>query len=253
MIDLHTHILPGLDDGPRTLSESLSMAYAAFADGTRTIAATPHVRADYAIGASEMERAVAEFRAELRAEGIDLEVLTGGEIGLDRLAMIEAEELLRFGLASNPNYLLLEFPYHGWPLALPSQVIELGRRGITAVIAHPERNVDVQTAPERMRQVVEQGALVQLTAASIAGRLGRPSRNTAFRLLELGLGHLVASDAHAPSVRSVVMSGAVRALGDPDLAHWLTEDVPAAIVANTPIPERPRSRHRRTRHLFRRY
>ncbi len=252
MIDLHTHILPGLDDGPRTLAESVSMARAAVVDGIRTIAATPHVRADYSTAASEMERAVTELRAELRADGIELEVCTGGEIALDRLAIMEAEELLRFGLASNPNYLLLEFPYYGWPLALPSQVIELRGRGITAVVAHPERNVDVQAAPERIQQIVEHGALVQLTSASIDGRLGRPSRKTAFRLLELGLGHLVASDAHAPGVRSVGMSAAVKALGDSDLGRWLTETVPAAIVANTAIPERPRPRRRRTRHLFRR-
>jgi protein-tyrosine phosphatase len=247
VIDLHTHILPGLDDGPRTLAESVSMARAALADGIRTIAATPHVRADYSTSASEMERAVTELRAELRAEGIELQLCTGGEIALDRLEIIEAEELLRFGLASNPNYLLLEFPYYGWPLALPSQVIELRGRGITAVIAHPERNVDVQAAPERMQQIVEHGALVQLTSASIDGRLGRLSCKTAFRLLELGLGHLVASDSHAPSVRSVGMSAAVKALGDFDLARWLTEDVPAAIVADAPIPARPAPRRRRRR------
>src|SRR5947208_5095951 len=190
VIDLHTHILPGLDDGPRTLEESVSMARAAVADGVRMVAATPHVRADYPTRASQMERGVTELRQALEAEGVALDVRTGGEIALDHLASIEAEELVRFGLASNQNYVLLEFPYYGWPLSLPSQLLELRGRGIVAVVAHPERNADVQAVPERMQQIVEQGALVQLTSASIDGRLGRDSRKTAFRLLDLGLAHL---------------------------------------------------------------
>jgi protein-tyrosine phosphatase len=247
MIDLHTHILPGLDDGARTLEESVSMARAAVADGIRMVAATPHVREDYPTRASEMERAVTELRRALAAEDLALDVRTGGEIALDHLAVLEAEELVRFGLASNQSYLLLEFPNYGWPLSLPSQLFELRGKGIVAVIAHPERNADVQAAPERMQQIVEQGALVQLTSASLEGRLGRASRKTAFRLLELELAHLVASDAHAPDVRSAGMSAAAAAVGDVELARWLTEDVPNAIVTDAPISDRPRSRRRPSR------
>src|SRR5919198_1768767 len=246
------HILHGLDDGARTLAESVAMARAAVGDGIRTIAVTPHVRADYPTRASQMESGVAELREALAAEGITLDVRTGGEIALDQLVLLPADELVRFGLASSRNYLLLEFPYYGWPLALPSQVFDLHARGITAVLAHPERNVEIQAAPERMRRIVEQGALVQLTAASIDGRLGRAPRKTALRLLELGLAHFIASDAHAPDVRSAGMSAAAKALGDNDLARWLTQDVPAAIVADVAIPERPRPRTRRSLHrLFR--
>src|SRR5205807_3070985 len=113
VIDLHTHILTRLDDGAQTLAESVSMARAAVADGVRVIAATPHVRADYPTSAAEMERGVAELREALATEGIALEVHTGGEIALDRLGVLDEQELVRFGLASNPNYLLLEFPYSG--------------------------------------------------------------------------------------------------------------------------------------------
>jgi protein-tyrosine phosphatase len=251
VIDLHTHILPGLDDGPRTLAESISMARAALADGIRIVAATPHVRGDYATRASEMEEGVADLRQALAAEEIALEVRTGGELALDHIDFLDAEELVRFGLASNPNYLLLEFPYYGWPLSLSSQLAELDRRGITAVVAHPERNVDIQAAPERLRAIVEQGALVQVTSASLDGRLGRHTRAAAFRLLDLGLAHLIASDAHAPGLRAVGMATAANSVGDAELAGWLTEDVPGAIVADAPIPDRPRSRRGRFRHLFR--
>ena len=227
------------------------MARAAVADGIRIVAATPHVRADHPTRAAEMERGVAEFRQALAVAEIALEVRTGGEIALDLLPFLEAEELVRFGLASNPNYLLLEFPYRSWPLALASQLTDLRNRGITAVVAHPERNVDIQAAPERLREIVEQGALVQVTSASLDGRLGRNSRQAAFRLLDLGLVHLIASDAHAPELRSVGMTAGAEAVGEAELARWLTEDVPAAIVADAPIPERPRSRRRRVRRRFR--
>jgi protein-tyrosine phosphatase len=247
VIDLHTHILPGLDDGARTLDESIAMARAAVADGIRVVAATPHVREDFPTSADEVERGVSELRDALATEGVGLEVRTGGEIALDRLGAIDADELARFGLAGNPRYLLLEFPYFGWPLDLEQRVFELHARGMTVVIAHPERNGDVQEAPDRLRRLVEQRALVQLTAASLDGRLGRASRRTALRLLDLGLAHLVASDAHGPHIRQVGMTAAARAVGDADLARWLTDDVPAAIVAREELPDRPRSRRLRFR------
>jgi len=245
VIDLHTHILPGLDDGARTLEESVAMARSALADGIRVVAATPHVRDDYPTRAADMERGVVDLRQALAKDGLTLDVRTGGEIALDRLGALEADELARFGLAGNSGYLLLEFPYYGWPLDLGMRVLELSGRGIVAILAHPERNPEVQAAPERLRALVEQDALVQVTAASIDGRLGRATRRTAFRLLELGLAHLVASDAHAPDVRAVGMTGAVRAVRDVTLARWLSVDVPAAIVADEPLPARPPSRRKR--------
>jgi protein-tyrosine phosphatase len=252
VIDLHTHILPGFDDGARTLQDSISMARAAVSDGVRIVAATPHVRADYPTRASEMERGVAELREALAAEDVQLEVRTGGEIALDRLAILAEEELARFGLAANPSYLLLEFPYYGWPLDLPSQVCELRRKGIGAVIAHPERNANTQAFPDRMQHLVDLGALVQVTSASLDGRLGRAACKTAFRLIELGLAHLIASDAHAPDVRAIGMKAAADAVGNADLALWLTAEVPAAIAAGNEIPDRPRARRPRLGRYFRR-
>ena len=113
------------------------------------------------------------------------------------------------------------------------------------MIAHPERSADVQAHPERLAPIVEGGALVQVTAASVDGRLGRRPRDAAFRLLELGLAHLLASDAHAPSLRQIGMSAATEAVGDPALARWLTVDVPSAIVGGMQIPERPQAPRRR--------
>jgi protein-tyrosine phosphatase len=239
VIDLHMHILPGVDDGARTMHDAIAMAEAAVADGVRVVAATPHVRGDYPTSAERMASGLAELRAELRTAGVLIEVLPGAEIALDRLPLLSGEERERLGLGGNPRCLLLEFAYYGWPLALPAIVVDLRSQGVLPVLAHPERNGDVQAGPERLRPIVTAGALVQVTAAAIDGRLGRRSRDTALELVERGLAHLIASDGHTPDIRNVGMSSAAHAIGDEALARWLTEDVPAAIVAGAEIPARP--------------
>ena len=150
MIDLHSHILPGVDDGPATLDGSLVIARAAVADGIETIAATPHVRWDYPTTADEMLRGVEALAEALAAEGIPLRVVPGGELDLGELQHLDEEELRRFGLGGNPEYLLVEFPYTGWPLGLAETVFQLATARITSVIAHPERNAEVQASPERL-------------------------------------------------------------------------------------------------------
>jgi protein-tyrosine phosphatase len=245
VIDLHSHILPGVDDGPATIEESLEIARRAAADGVRVIAATPHVRDDYPTEPATMERLVAELRAALQSEGIPVEVRPGGEIAIDWLGRLSEHDLARFGLGGSPRYLLVEFPYAGWPLSLHEWVFQLVTREITPVIAHPERNADVQRDPDELRPLVDAGALVQITAASLDGRIGRSSQSAAFELIDRRLAHLLASDAHTPDVREAGLVGAVEAVGDPVLARWLTLEVPMAIITDAPIPRRPETRKRR--------
>ena len=239
MIDLHSHILPGLDDGARTMEEAVGIGLAAVADGIEAIAATPHVRDDYPTAAETMEQRVADVRAALAEADVPLLLYTGGEVATDRLPQLERQDLERFGLGGNPRFLLVEFPYFGWPLDLADQLFKLQLLGITPVLAHPERNADVQANPERLEPIVQAGTLVQVTAASLDGRLGRAPRETGLKLIELGLAHLIASDAHHPGIRTVGMAAAAKAVGDDALARWLTEEVPRAIVEDARLPERP--------------
>jgi protein-tyrosine phosphatase len=252
VIDLHSHILPGLDDGSATLEDAVEMARSAVADGIRVIAATPHVRSDYPTEPAEMEEAVQSVRTALREHSIPLELLTGGEIDLAMLSRLSDPDLRRFGLGGNPRYLLIESPYTGWPLGLEQTVFELQLRGFAIVLAHPERNEEVQERPERLERVVEMGVLIQLTAASIDGRLGPRSQKTGLRLLERDLAHLLASDAHAPSVRQVGMAASASVIGDDALARWLTRDVPGAIVGDSQVPPRPERAGGRLRRRLRR-
>ena len=242
MIDLHSHILPGLDDGARSIEISLGMAESAVEDGITVIAATPHVRDDYPTEPAEMEEMLAELTAAIAQAGIPLEVLPGGEVAFEWLPRLDDEALRRFGLGGNPSCLLLELPVAGWPFGLEQVLFDLRLRGFTVVLAHPERCPEVREQPERLRPLVDAGTLVQVTAASIDGRLGTRNRQTGLRLVELGLAHMIASDAHAPTVRQIGMSEAAGVVGDPALARWLTQDVPAAIVAGAAVPERPTTR-----------
>jgi len=243
VIDLHSHVLPGLDDGAADLDEAVAICRAAAEDGIEVLAATPHVRDDYPTTPDQMEEALAAVRA---AAGDSVRLVSGGEIDLGRLDGLR-DELARFALAGNPKYLLVETPYAGWPLDLPEKLFRLLAEGITPVLAHPERNGEVQQRPELLEPIVAGGTLVQLTAASIDGRMGGRARSCAATLLDRNLAHLLASDAHAPSLRAIGMSAAVEALGDEALGIWLTVEVPRAIVENEPLPQRPAAARPRRR------
>jgi protein-tyrosine phosphatase len=245
VIDLHSHILPGLDDGPATLEESLELARRASADGVRVIAATPHVRDDYPTQPETMERVLGELKAALHEQGIPIDVRPGAEIAIDWLDRLSESDFERFGLGGSPRYVLVEFPYAGWPLSLHEWVFRLVTKGVTPVIAHPERNAEVHAQPEELRPLVDAGALVQITAASLDGRVGRSSQAAARELLRQGLAHLLASDAHTPDIREAGLAAAAEAVGDDELARWLTWDVPKAIITDARIPPRPAAKKRR--------
>ncbi|MBV8479340.1 MAG: hypothetical protein JOY72_03470, partial [Actinobacteria bacterium] len=159
-------------------------------------------------------------------------------------ARLDDESLRRFGLGGNPSLLLLETPYVGWPLGLAAVVFDLQLRGFRVVIAHPERNTAVQADHDLLRDFVDRGAVVQVTASSLDGRGGGRVQASARRIVDSGLAHLISSDAHAPDVRATGMSEAAAALRDDALARWMTVDVPNALLEGRPLPQRPASARR---------
>jgi protein-tyrosine phosphatase len=245
LIDLHSHVLPGLDDGARDLDEALAICAAAAADGTRVLAATPHVRDDYPTTPGAIEEAL----DALRAAGPALDVVPGAELDLVELERSDDElELYALG-GRGGRWLLVEMPYFGWPLDFADRLFRLRVRGFRAVLAHPERNRDVQGRPELLDPLVAGGTLVQLTAASVDGRFGSDARRCARELIDRGCAHLIASDAHTAELRTAGLSGAAAQLGDRRLAWWLTVEVPGAILDGSEPPPRPEPRPRRR--LFR--
>lgn len=244
MIDLHSHVLPGVDDGARTIEDSRELASKAASEGITAIAATPHVRHDYPTTPDRMEAEVAALRRDFSEQGIPVEILHGGELDLQAMRALSQDDLRRFTIAQNGRYLLVEFPYRGWPLDLEQTLFDLALSGFAPILAHPERNAEVQAEPGRLSPFVDRGGLVQITAASLDGRIGRRSRQAAQELIEAGLAHILASDAHLPEIREVGLAAAAEALDD-ELARYLTQAAPSAIVAGEAVPPPPARRRRR--------
>jgi protein-tyrosine phosphatase len=176
-------------------------------------------------------------RTALERVGLDLEVVSGAEVSLECLDLLDDETLRELTFGGNGAYLLVEFPYEDWPAELPDALASLGTVGITPVIGHPERNPVVQAAPQRLAGVVDAGALVQVNAGSLTGAFGAASARAAESLLETELVHVIASDAHRAGGRPLASAAAAQL--PQALGTWLVWDVPAAILRGDPPPPRP--------------
>jgi protein-tyrosine phosphatase len=243
VIDLHSHILPGIDDGPRTLEGSLDLARVAVAAGTRTILATPHINDDRSIDAARVAAGLEGLRPALAEAEIPLEVLPGGEIAMWRLGDLDDDALRSLALGGGP-YLLVESPFSPAIGAFEPLVLDLLERGYRVLLAHPERCPAFQRDPTRLEGLVEAGVLVQITAGSMLGDFGSTVRRFTSNMLRNGVAHVVASDAHDTEKRPPGLVDGFAALerelpGVGELQQWMTEGVPRAILDGTPVPERP--------------
>jgi protein-tyrosine phosphatase len=186
-----------------------------------------------------MERGVAALRRDLAEAEVAVEILHGAELEATRLLGMSRTELGRFSLAGSGRYVLLEFPYRGWPVALEAAVSRVVDAGMTPVLGHPERNPEVQDRPGRLEELVGAGAIVQVTAGSLLGWFGTPGQQAAERLLALRLVHLLATDAHGAHIRQGGLAAARDRIAGADVAAYLTEAVPAAIAAGEAVPPFP--------------
>jgi protein-tyrosine phosphatase len=238
MIDLHSHVLPGIDDGPETIEGSIELARGAVTAGTRTLVATPHVSWTYPNDAEEIAELVDRLNTRLDTEEVELEVLAGAELAMTRLVDIRAEELSRLSLGSGP-WLLVEPPFAAAVTGLDTLVFDLMRQGHRVLIAHPERCPAFHRDPGMLREFVGEGILTSITAGSLVGRFGGEVRRFAMALARDGLIHNVASDTHDTVNRPPGVAAELRAAGLEPLANWLVEQVPAAILSGAEIPPRP--------------
>jgi protein-tyrosine phosphatase len=225
MIDLHCHILPGIDDGAATLDDTLGMARAAVASGTKTMVATPHVSWEWPDNDSGLIAAkVAEVNAALQAEGLDLEVRPGAEIAMSRASELDEDELRALRLGGGP-WLLIECPLVSNAAGFDLALAELQTRGHQIVLAHPERCRAFQRDPEQLRVFLSQGMLSSITAGSLVGRFGRTVKTFSETLMRTGLVDNVASDAHDAGLGAQ--------------ADWLSRGVPLAVLSGSRLPPRP--------------
>jgi protein-tyrosine phosphatase len=237
VIDLHCHILPGLDDGASDLDDSVGMARQALADGIDAICATPHIRHDHAVEIASLPARVAAVEVELARRGLGVRVLVGGEVAQTEVDDLSDEDLRAVSLGGAGAWILLEPAPGPLDARLELSVERLMARGLNAVIAHPERHADADLEM-RLRTLGEQGCLIQWTAAFVADPAMRALMHDFARK---GLVHLLASDAHSSRFgRPVALAEGFDALREAlpaEAITWMALEAPAAIVrGEAPAP-----------------
>ncbi len=252
MIDLHCHVLPGIDDGPPKLEDSLSLCRAAHADGIRTIVATPHVSWSYPdVNAAVVDRQVLAVNQALRAAAIELSIEPGAELALSRASELSDDELRSLRLAGG-THVLLELPWTAVGAAVVQALRAVAQRGVAVVLAHPERSPLLQQDLPLVRALVDEGLLCCLNAGSLGEQADRRTRSAARRLLSEGLVHVIASDAHDARRRPPELRSALERAGlDAGEIDYFTTVAPEAIIHGAQVPPPPRVATR-ARHRWRR-
>jgi protein-tyrosine phosphatase len=235
VIDIHSHILPGVDDGPTGVDDAVAMARLAAEDGIRTVACTPHRGYGYDTTPGEVAAGIAALQPVLDAEGIDVRLVSGLEIAIDRAVRMDDDELYAATFGGTGRWLLIEMPFQGWPLDLPALLTGLEVRGHGAVLAHPERAESVQANPDRISDLVGRGALVQITAGSLTGENGARAERAAHQLLRARLVHIIASDMHhpvrrPPGIRDALDAAATSLRRPAEDLEWMVTSIPQAVV-----------------------
>jgi protein-tyrosine phosphatase len=240
MIDLHCHVLPGIDDGPRDLQESLDMARTAVNNNIQTIVATPHSLNGFFVNSwPDVVSRAAVFQGALEDASIPLNLLPGMEVqlGPELFAAIESGEAGTIN--NNSRYMLMEFPAFSLPLGSREMIFKLQLQGITPVIAHPERHFILQNNLQQLHEFVKLGALCQLTALSLTGEFGGMVRKSAEEMIRAGLVHVIATDAHFDSDRINALAESVdraaEILQDFGRAEQMVTTTPAAIIAGDDV------------------
>lgn len=222
--DIHCHMLSGIDDGAKSPEESLEMARMAVADGIRSCILTPHQSGAFRgnDGDTIRERTV-EFQQALDDEGIDLQVLPGGDVRIepDMVQQIEAGRVLT--LADRGRHVLLELP-HELYFPLEPVLEQLAAAGLVGILSHPERNLGLMQSPDLLEPLVEHGCLMQITAGSLMGTFGRSSRDMTEWMFEQRLVHFAATDAHGSRARRPLLNRAYQRIAE------LTDEATASAV-----------------------
>jgi protein-tyrosine phosphatase len=252
MIDLHTHILPGVDDGVKTMEDAVDFARVAAADGVSTVVATPHYREGFFINARpEVLAGVDALNARLRADGVPIVVLPGAEVHISADLVTKVQSRHAPTLADNGRTVLFELSMTQYPLDLENLVFQMRLAGLQILFAHPERIRYFQDDVRRYEAVIRLGAYGQITTGSVTGVFGEDVLEFSEELSRKRLVHVVASDGHNTRGRPPVLSRSLARLGSwigDDFAQRMTDEFPNAFIEgrdpDIPQAEEPAVRRR---------
>ncbi len=231
MIDIHSHILPQMDDGPDHWETSLEMCKIASNDGIKNIVATPHMNEVYNCDPVTIRKRVKELNQKIKGV-YDIEVLAGADVYLtyDLLDRVKSGEILTI---NDKCYLLLELPHNFITMNVEKIVFDLRLAGILPILTHPERNWVLQNKPKIIYALVNIGLYVQITGMSLTGGFGSKAMRCAKKLLKSSLVHNIATDAHSLTARPPLLSPALnkakRIIGE-NAARRLVYDIPQKII-----------------------
>lgn len=243
MIDIHSHILPGVDDGAQTMDDAIAMARVAVKEGIKTIIATPHHKnGSYDNPKSSIIALAARLNDVIKQHDLPLTVLPGQEVRIhgDLLKSLETNELMTL---ADTSYLLIEFPPDHVPRYAEQLLFELQLKGMIPIIAHPERNMEIVEHPDRLYQLVKRGVLTQLTASSISGHFGKNIKKFSLQLIEANLAHFIASDAHNTTTRPFRMREAYNVIDKEfgiDAVYYFQENAELLIRGQAVYREEPK-------------
>jgi protein-tyrosine phosphatase len=237
MIDIHSHILPEVDDGAPSLDVALSMLEVSALDGVKTQVLTPHMHPGrYDNKIDDLQKNFELFSAEVSQSGIDIELKLAAEIHIrpDIPLLSKSDKLLWIGQWNGAKVFLLEFPFNQIPHGSLNLIQWLVKHNIKPLLAHPERYQAFQSSPSKLSEYVAAGCLVQLTTSSLTGQFGKDSYLAAEYFLKNGMAHFIASDCHNLDRRAPGLSEAVNCaaemIGEAQ-AKALVEDNPARLLS----------------------
>ncbi len=239
MVDIHHHLLWGLDDGAKNFEVSLAMAKAAAADGITEIVCTPHASGQFAFRPELNEQRRMQLQDALDADGVGLRLGLGCDFHLSYDNIVEVRENPSRFSVNGLSYLMVEIPDYGVPPGLAETFYELQLAGLTPILTHPERNPTLQNDLERVAEWMRGGVLVQVTGDSVTGKMGRVAQRTAHLLLERRWVHFLATDAHNVSSRPPRLSEARDAVAKKygvEYARSLVTTNPRCVFEGTALP-----------------
>jgi len=252
MIDLHCHILPGIDDGAKTMEESLAMVESAIADGITHVVATPHASSEYSFDFAKVRATRDELQSRI---GNRLQLATGCDFHLNPENMAALRHSPAQFCINQKGYLLVEFNEFSIPPAMDQALHQIQLAGLRPIITHPERNGILRAQPERLLRWVRVGCFTQITAGSLLGMFGTGAKSDSLAWIAQGLVHFVSSDAHNTTSRPLQLGAAHEIVGSQfseETAEALFLENPLAAFEGRQLPyapevadERPAKRRKR--------